>query len=314
MNQQQNLGYNESGVQMSKQSRHGMKIHLVDGTYELFRNYFGAPKRKSPDGREVGATVGFLRSMIALLGQPGTTHVACAFDHVIESFRNKLYPGYKTGEGIDPELLTQFPLAEKAASALGLVVWPMSEFEADDALATAAARFKNAKDVKQVVICSPDKDLAQSVRGKKVVCWDRRREIVYDEKGVVQKFGVHPESMPDWLALVGDAADGYPGIKGWGEKSATAVLSRYKHLESIPQDHKKWKLTVSRAQSLSENLEGHRDDALLFRRLATLREDVPLKEKIGDLEWRGAHKRLKQLCHDLGVEELPKRISTWRSS
>ncbi len=299
---------------MSKQLRQDLKIHLIDGTYELFRNYFGAPKRKSPDGREVGATVGLLRSLVALLAQPETTHVACAFDHVIESFRNELYPAYKTGEGIDPDLLSQFPQAEEAVSALGLVMWPMVEFEADDALATAAVRFRDAKGVKQVVICSPDKDLAQSVRGKKVVCWDRRREIVYDEKGVVQKFGVRPESIPDWLALVGDTADGYPGIQGWGAKSASVVLSRYKHLESIPQDYQKWKLTISRAQYLSENLESHREDALLYRRLATLREDVPLKEKLEDLEWRGARERLKKLCGSLGVEELPKRITRWRPS
>ena len=298
---------------MRKQPRRNVNIHLIDGTYELFRNYFGAPKRKSPSSREVGATVGLLRSLVALLAQPGVTHVACAFDHVIESFRNKLFSGYKTAEGIDPDLLAQFPLAEEAVSALGIVVWPMVEFEADDALATAAARFKDAKGVGQVVICSPDKDLAQSVRGKKVVCWDRRREVVYDEKGVVQKFGVHPESMPDWLALVGDAADGYPGIQGWGAKSASAVLARFKHLEKIPQDPQQWKLKLGRAPYLSENLENHRREALLYRKLATLREDVPLKEKLGDLEWRGARGRLKSLCLDLGVKELPDRIPTWRS-
>jgi 5'-3' exonuclease len=291
-----------------------MKIHLIDGTYELFRNYFGAPKRKSPDGREVGATVGLLRSLVALLAVPGTTHVACAFDHVIESFRNKLFPAYKTAEGIEPDLLTQFPLAEEAVSALGLVVWPMVEFEADDALATAAARFKDAKGVEQIVICSPDKDLAQSVQGNKVVCWDRRRDIVYDEEGVVKKFGVRPESIPDWLALVGDAADGYPGIQGWGAKSASVVLSRFRHLESIPQDSEQWRVKVGRALYLSENLENHRTEALLYRRLATLREDVPLEEKLDDLKWRGADERLKLLCHDLGDEELPKRISTRRSS
>ena len=298
---------------MSKQPHHSLKIHLIDGTYELFRNHFGAPKRKSPDGREVGATVGLLRSLVALLNRPDTTHVACAFDHVIKSFRNKLYPDYKTEEGIDRELLAQFPLAEKAVSALGIVVWPMVEFEADDALAAAAARFKDTNGVAQVLICSPDKDLAQSVRGKKVVCWDRRREIVYDEKGVVQKFGVKPESIPDWLALVGDTADGYPGIQGWGEKSTSTVLARFKHLETIPQDYQKWKVDVSRAQYLSENLESHRDDAFLFRRLATLREDVPLDEKLADLEWRGAKNQFKSLCRDLGVDSLPERISTWRS-
>lgn len=291
-----------------------MKIHLIDGTYELFRNYFGAPKRKSPDGREVGATVGLLRSLIALLGRPGTTHVACAFDHVIECFRNKLYSGYKTADGIEPDLFAQFPLAEEAVSALGIVVWPMVEFEADDALATAAARFKDSKGVKQVVICSPDKDLAQSVRGRKVVCWDRRRDIVYDEKGVVQKFGVRPETIPDWLALVGDTADGYPGIQGWGEKSTSTVLARFKHLEKIPQDHRQWGVKVSRAQHLSENLEHHRKEALLYRTLATLREDVPLKEGLEDLEWRGAREGLRLLCREFGVEELPKSITTWRSS
>ncbi len=213
-----------------------MKIHLVDGTYELFRHHFGAPPRKAPDGREVGATVGLLRSMVALLATPGVTHLGVAFDHVIPSFRNDLYPGYKTGEGVDPALLAQFPLAEEAISALGVVVWPMVEFEADDALGTAARRFEKLSPVEQIVICSPDKDLAQLVSGNRVVCWDRRREIVLDEAGVLAKYGVPPESIPDWLALVGDAADGYPGIPGWGAKSAAVVLSSYGHLESIPDD------------------------------------------------------------------------------
>lgn len=290
-----------------------MKIHLVDGTYELFRHYFGAPGRKSADGREVGAIVGLLRSLVALLATPGTTHVACAFDHVIESFRNTLYPGYKTGEGIEPDLLAQFHPAEEAVLALGVVVWPMVEFEADDALATAAARFRDAKGVQQVVICSPDKDSAQSVKGKKVVCWDRRRDIVLDEEGVLQKFGVSPGSIPDWLALVGDAADGYPGIQGWGAKSASVVLSRFGHLEAIPKDPQQWGVKVGRAPYLSENLENHRKDALLFRRLATLRDDVPLPEKLEDLEWRGARENFKLLCHNLGDDGLPGRITRWRS-
>ncbi|MDH3252111.1 MAG: flap endonuclease, partial [Ignavibacteria bacterium] len=204
-----------------------MNVHLVDGTYELFRSYYGAPPQKTPDGREVGATLGLLRSLVALLARPDTTHVACAFDHVIESFRNDLFHGYKTGEGIDPDLLSQFPLAEEAVSALGIVVWPMVDFEADDALATGAARFTKEPAVDQVVICSPDKDLAQSVSGKRVVCWDRRRNIVLDDEGVVGKFGVRPESIPDWLGLVGDSADGFPGIPGWGAKSASLVLSRF---------------------------------------------------------------------------------------
>src|SRR5512133_2812381 len=213
-----------------------MKIHLVDGTYELFRNHFGAPPKKAPDGREVGATLGLLRSLLMLLTGPGVTHLACAFDTVIESFRNELYPGYKTGAGVDPNLLAQFPLAEEAVSALGVVVWPMVEFEADDAIASVVKRFKKNKSVEQFVICSPDKDLAQLVSGDKIVCLDRRREIVIDEAGVLEKFGVDPQSIPDWLAVVGDSADGYPGIPGWGAKSASAVLSHYKHLENIPND------------------------------------------------------------------------------
>ena len=207
-----------------------MKIHLVDGTYELFRNHFGAPPRQAPDGRQVGATLGLLRTLYALLTTPGVTHLAVAFDHVIESYRNDLFAGYKTSAGVDPDLLSQFPLAEEAVAALGVVVWPMVEFEADDALGTAVKRYGKLTSVKQVVVCSPDKDLAQLVEGKHVVCWDRRREIIIDEAGVVDKFGVHPASIPDWLALVGDAADGYPGIPGWGAKSASAVLFRYEHI------------------------------------------------------------------------------------
>src|SRR5512135_3611451 len=213
-----------------------MKIYLVDGTYELFRNHFGPPPRKAPDGREVGATLGLLRSLLMLLTTPGITHVACAFDHVIESFRNDQYPGYKTGAGVDPNLIAQFELSEEAVSALGVVVWPMIEFEADDALASATARFKNEAAVEQIIICSPDKDLAQLVEGSRIVCWDRRRDILIDEAGVIEKYGVKPGSIPDWLALVGDSADGYPGVPGWGAKSAAAVLARYEHLELIPQD------------------------------------------------------------------------------
>ena len=292
-----------------------MKIHLVDGTYELFRNHFGAPPKKAPDGREVGATLGLLRSLYMLLTSPGVTHVACAFDHVIESFRNDLFPGYKTGAGIDPDLLAQFPLAEQAVSALGVVVWPMVEFEADDAIASAVKRFKKAASVEQIVICSPDKDLAQLVSGKRIVCWDRRREIVIDEAGVHEKYGVSPESIPDWLALVGDSADGYPGIPGWGAKSASVVLSHYEHLESIPDDPSKWRLKAvspGRAFSLAESLASRRKEALLYRQLAALRYDVPLKEKLSDLKWQGARERLKGLCDELGEKQLPLRISRWR--
>jgi 5'-3' exonuclease len=292
-----------------------MKIHLVDGTYELFRSHFGAPPKKAPNGQEVGATLGLLRSLSMMLTSPEVTHVAVAFDHVITSFRNDLFAGYKTGEGVDPNLLAQFPLAEEAVSALGVVVWPMVEFEADDALATATARFKKTKSVEQIVICSPDKDLAQLVFAKQIVCWDRRREIVLDEKGVVEKFGVSPESIPDWLALVGDAADGYPGIPGWGAKSTSSVLSKFKHIESIPDDAGKWKLksiTPGRASSLTESLSQRREEALLFRQLSTLRTDVPLKEKLSDLKWQGAYEQLKKVCQKLGDERIPERISRWR--
>ena len=197
-----------------------MKIHLIDGTYELFRNHFGAPPKKAPDGREVGATLGLLRSLLMLLQSPDVTHVGVAFDHVIESFRNDLYAGYKTGEGVDPNLLAQFSLAEEVVSALGVVVWSMVEFEADDAIGSAVKRFRKNKSVEQIVIGSPDKDLAQLVSGDHVVCWDRRRETIINEVGVVEKFGVSPQSIPDWLAVVGDSADGYPGVPGWGAKSA----------------------------------------------------------------------------------------------
>jgi 5'-3' exonuclease len=289
-----------------------MKIYLVDGTYELFRNHFGAPARQGPDGREVGATLGLLRSLLLLLATPGITHLACAFDHVIESFRNGLYPGYKTGAGVDPTLLAQFELAEEAVAALGLVVWPMVEFEADDALASATARFKHAAEVEQIVICSPDKDLAQLISGSRIVGWDRRRDRLLDEAGVVEKFGVRPHSIPDWLALVGDASDGFPGLPGWGEKSASAVLATYEHLEAIPADAHTWGLSASRAARLAGSLAQHRAEALLFRQLATLREDVPLQETLADLEWQGADARLYEVCHRLGDDKFPGRVPRWR--
>jgi 5'-3' exonuclease len=264
-----------------------MHVHLVDGTFELFRAYYGSPSSVGNDGREVGAVRGLLRSLLALLGERDVTHVAIAFDHVIESFRNELYPGYKTGEGMDPVLFAQFGLAEEACRALGLVTWPMIEFECDDALATAAARFNLVPDVARVVICSPDKDLAQCVRGTRVVCLDRLRRKTLDENGVVEKFGVHPESMPDWLALVGDSADGYPGVPRWGAKSAAAVLGKYLHLETIPADPSDWSVPVRGAAALAVSLAEHRDEAALFRRLATLRLDVPLRESVMALRWRG---------------------------
>jgi len=288
-----------------------MKIHLVDGTYELFRAHFGAPPKKAPDGRQVGATAGLLNSLLTLITKSGATHIGCAFDHVIESFRNDLYPGYKTSEGVDQELLDQFPLAERAAAALGVVVWPMVEFEADDALASAAMRFQKSAKVEQVILCSPDKDLAQLVTGDRIVSWDRRREIVYDEAAVQEKYGVPPRSIPDYLALVGDSADGYPGVSGWGAKSAAAVLSQYGHLESIPPDHLSWGLTPGRALRLAENLQANREEVRLFRRLATLRLDVPIRESLADLKWRGARPELRQICQELGARTLPERVPRW---
>ncbi|MBC8334442.1 MAG: flap endonuclease [Anaerolineales bacterium] len=287
-----------------------MKIHLIDGTYELFRGFYGPPPRKAPDGREVGATIGLLRSLLALLSNPEVTHLAVAFDHVVESFRNDLFDGYKTGEGIDPDLFAQFHLAEEAVAALGIVVWPMVEFEADDALATAALRFKGDPAVDQVVICSPDKDLAQLVSQNHVVCWDRRREIVYDEAAVLEKYGVGPSSIPDYLALVGDAADGIPGVPGWGAKSSGIVLSKYKYLEKIPAKLEDWEIKVRGAKRLHENLSNHREEAFLYRRLATLRSDVPLTEQPDELKWVCPRENFAKFCQSLGtanlLDQLPK--------
>ncbi len=286
-----------------------MKTHLVDGTYELFRAHFGAPPRTDAQGRQVGATVGLLRSLVLLLSAPEVTHVAVAFDHVVESFRNELFAGYKTSEGVPAELLAQFPLAELAAAALGLVVWPMVEFEADDALATGARRFAGAPGVRQVVICSPDKDLAQAVDGRRVVCWDRRRDLFLDEEGVRSKFGVAPASIPDFLALVGDAADGLPGVPGWGAKSAAAVLARFVRLEAIPHEPRELGLPAGRAARLVQSLEAHREEALLYRRLATLRDDVPQPEDVADLEWRGPGAELEAFCRELGDESTARRAA-----
>jgi 5'-3' exonuclease len=289
-----------------------MKIHLVDGTYELFRAHFGAPPKKSTSGQEVGATVGLLRSLLMLLQTEGVTHVAVAFDHVIESFRNKMYAGYKSSEGVDPIILNQFEIAEKTVAALGVPVWSMVKYEADDAIATAVVKFKKVKSVEQIVICSVDKDLTQMVDGDRVICWDRRREITLHEKGVIEKFGVSPVSIPDFLALVGDSADGYPGIQGWGEKSTATVLAKYKHIESIPNDPNQLGLSVGRATTLLENLRVNYKDVLLFRELSTLRTDVPIKESLADLKWQGAHPRLKKVCQELRSESVIDRVTKWR--
>lgn len=290
-----------------------MRLHLVDGTFELFRAHFGAPGSVAPDGREVGATRGLLRSLYALLKEDGVTHVAVAFDQVIESFRNTLFDGYKTGEGLPAELLAQFPLAESGARALGVVVWPMVEFEADDAIATAASKWQEDKRVDQVVICSPDKDLAQCVRGKRVVTFDRIRRKETDEGGVVEKFGVPPASIPDLLALVGDDADGIPGIPRWGAKSAAAALARYGTLEKIPDDATRWDVPVRGAATLAGQLRENREAAMLYRTLATLRRDVPLNESIEDLEWKGAHRpTLTAFCAMIGDAGFAERMQHWR--
>jgi 5'-3' exonuclease len=289
------------------------RIHLIDGTYELFRAYFGAPAALGPDGSEVGATRGILRSLLSLLREDGVSHVACAFDHVIESFRNELFAGYKTGDGVPAELMAQFPLAERAAHALGLVVWPMVEFEADDALATAAAHFGASLKVEQVLICTPDKDMAQCVRCSRIVCFDRMRRRTLDEAAVVEKFGVLPASIPDWLALVGDDVDGIPGVPRWGSKSASALLARYGHLEKIPDQETQWTVAVRGAAALAESLREHREEAALYRRLATLRTDVPLAEGIEDLRWRGALRpELTGLCHEIGDDSFVERVHRWR--
>ena len=291
-----------------------MKVHLVDGTFELFRAFYGVPPAQDAEGRPVNALRGIVATLLSLVSEAEVSHVAVAFDHVIESFRNQLFGGYKTGDGVDTDLLAQFQPAEDAAAALGIVVWSMVEFEADDALAAGAARWRDAPGVEQVVICSPDKDLSQCVVGSRVICRDRLRRVDRDAAGVVQRFGVTPESIPDWLALVGDNADGYPGIPGWGEKSAAAVLARHLHLEAIPDDPSRWGVDVRSKDRLAAALRAGREQALLYRRLATLRTDVPLAETLADLEWRGARRpELEALCHAIGAPELLERVRRWRA-
>jgi 5'-3' exonuclease len=290
------------------------RVHLIDGTYELFRCFFGAPSATSPDGREVGATRGVLRSLLALIRSEPVTHGGAAFDTVIESFRNLMFPGYKTGEGLPPELTSQFPLAEQAAAGLGLVVWPMIEFEADDAIASAAALCTADPEVQQVVIASPDKDFAQCVSADRVVYLDRQRRRLTDEAGVLTRFGVEPASIPDYLALVGDDADGIPGLPGWGPRSTSAVLARHRHIEAIPADAAAWGVTVRGGKTLADTLVARRDDALLYRKLATLRTDAPLGvASAAELAWRGADRSiLEPLCHAIGDERFLSEIPRWR--
>ena len=278
-----------------------MKIHLVDGTYELFRAYYAQPKRSAPNGQEVGAILGLMRTLIVLLRQADVSHVACAFDSNIESFRNTLFPGYKTGDGVPDDLRSQFTLAERITSALGIVVWPMTEFEADDALASAVAKWSSASQIEQIVICSPDKDLAQMVTGRYVVCWDRRRELILDELGVEEKFGVLPVSIPDYLALVGDAADGIPGIPKWGAKSSGIILNRYQHLENIPGDASLWDVNVRSARVLANNLLEFHEQVFLYRELATLRLDVPIEHSLEQMSWKGfLRDELTSACDEFG--------------
>ena len=284
----------------------------MDGTYELFRAYYGVPGRRAPDGREIGATLGLARSLMLLVAKEKATHLAVAFDHVVESFRNDLFEGYKTGEGIDPDLFSQFGPAEQITEALGITVWPMVEFEADDALASAAAKYGDDPRVEKVLICSPDKDLMQCVRGNRVVVVDRRRRQQFDRAGVKSKFGVEPESIPDWLAMVGDAADGIPGIPRWGARSTSAALSVHHHWEKIPEDPADWSFKVRGANALAASLREHRDRLPLYRTLATLREDVPLSEDLEHLEWRGADRvKLEHFLGELGDQKLISSIPRW---
>ena len=281
----------------------GLEIHLVDGTYELFRHYFAVPKARDSAGREVAAVRGVIGSVLGLIRGAGATHIGVATDHVIESFRNKLWRGYKTSEGVPADLLSQFPLLEEALVALGVVVWPMVEFEADDALASVAAIAARDQRVERVIIRTPDKDLAQCVRGRRVVQFVVRTRTFVDEAGVVAKFGVPPASIPDFLALVGDSSDGYPGLPGWGAKSASSVLARFGHLEAIPADWRDWHANASRPALLAETLARDLDKAMLFRELATLRSDLDLYKDVDELLWEG---------HTAAFPALAKRLDAAR--
>jgi len=290
-----------------------MEVFLVDGTYELFRHYYALPSARDKQGREVGAVRGVLASVLGMI-KGGATHIAVATDHVIESFRNQLWPGYKTSEGVEPELLAQFPLLEDVLSAAGIVVWPMVEFEADDALAAGAAAAAQDARVERVVICTPDKDLAQSVSGTRVVQLNRRTRVTMDEQGVIEKFGVPPLSIPDYLALVGDAADGYPGLPGWGAKSSAAVLAKFRHLEQIPKDCREWRVNATNASALADTLCREWDHALLFRTLATLHTDIPLFDDVEQLRWNGPKPEFEALAAELDSAVTEPRKASSRKS
>jgi 5'-3' exonuclease len=283
-----------------------MDVYLIDGTYELFRHFYAVPPAADANGREIGAVRGVLRSILSMI-EGGVTHLGVATDHVVESFRNELYTGYKTSEGVAPALLAQFSLLEEALAAMGVTLWPMIYFEADDALASAAAKAAPDGRVNQVIICTPDKDLGQSVAGTRIVQLDRRRGLVRDEAAVVAKFGVPPRSIPDYLAVVGDSADGFPGVRGWGEKAAAATLSRYPRLEDIPKDWREWHPSIANARRLSTSLTQSWNDALLFRTLATLRLDAPVFDAVEDLRWTGPTVGFEACCQAMGSPDLFRR-------
>ena len=284
-----------------------MNVHLVDGTYELFRHYFAVPPGQDKNGLEIAAVRGVLASVVGMI-EAGATHIGVATDHVVESFRNDLYPGYKTGEGVPATLMGQFPVLEQALETMGVVVWPMVRYEADDALASAAVKAAGDQRVSQVFVCTPDKDLAQCVVGRRVVQFDRRRGIMRDEDGVVAKWGVRPESIPDYLAVVGDAADGFPGLPGWGAKAAAQTFSQFPHFEDVPKNWRKWNPTIRGAERLASVLFGQWASALLFRELATLRLDVPVFESVDDLEWKGPTGEFEAYCERIQAAGLYARV------
>ena len=290
-----------------------MKLHLVDATFELFRAFYSRPPRQAPDGRPVNAVQGLIDSMLSLLREDDLTHIGAATDYVIESWRNDVFPGYKSSAGIDRALLAQFRDAERALDALGIPVWAMVEDEADDAIATAVERFAGDPRVEQVIVCSVDKDLAQVVDDERIVLRDRMRRVTYDEAGVIAKFGVRPGSIPDYLALVGDSSDGYPGLPGWGSKSASAVLAKFEHLDTIPPSVLDWQLDIRNASRLAATLGEQRPAALLYRTLATLKRDSNIETaSLDDLEWRGVPRaKFIALCEELGFDTVRERVHRW---